>query len=57
MIAVRLWAAQTRQAWQCSEEVWAALPVATRALRIVALKLPDWLASLDLHKQEAQLGR
>jgi hypothetical protein len=51
-----LWAAQTRQAWQCSEEAWATLPVATRALRIVALKLPDWMGALDLHKQEVEAG-
>jgi hypothetical protein len=54
VIAVRLWAAQTRQAWGLRENEWAQIPVEERCRMIAGHKLPDWLAALDLHKQEVE---
>jgi hypothetical protein len=54
VIAVRLWAAQTRAAWGLRESEWAGIPVAERERMISGHKLADWLAALDMHKQAVE---
>lgn len=57
VIAIRLWEAQAMREWRLRESEWAMLPVAERARYVCAVKLPDWLGALDLHKQEVESGR
>jgi hypothetical protein len=56
VIVVRLWAAQTREAWRLREDEWAQIPVEERCRMVAGHKLADWLGALDLHKAEVESG-
>lgn len=56
VIAVRLWELQAMKEWGLQESDWAKLPVMERARYVCAVKLPQWLESLDIHKQSLELN-